>query len=162
MGLPSRLREVGLWQRTQGSRGQFAFHGLNYLSLPFQGRRTHNWRATIIYPKLMRIGKTADMPEVNHPRPGPARRAFPRGQMISLKKYLDAIDDDPRAHMGSGGSTLPMGAAKRLEALIAPNARELLPVTLAAYRSALVETGKYGLDACPALGEGSETRPGGT
>ncbi len=94
------------------------------------------------------------MPEVNHPRPGPARRAFPRGQMISLKKYLDAIDDDPRAHMGSGGSTLPMGAAKRLEALIAPNARELLPVTLAAYRSALVETGKYSLDACPALGEG--------
>ena len=26
-------------------------------------------------------------------------------------------------------------------------------MTVAAYRSSLVETGKYGLDACPALGE---------
>jgi diguanylate cyclase len=38
--------------------------------------------------------------------------------------------------------------------LIAPNARELLTVSIAAYRSALLETGKYSMEACPALGDG--------
>jgi diguanylate cyclase (GGDEF)-like protein len=53
-----------------------------------------------------------------------------------------------------GTNTLPTGAAKRLEVLIAPNARELLAVAIAAYRSALLETGRYSMEACPALGEG--------
>ena len=42
------------------------------------------------------------MPEVIRPRPVPARRAFLRGQMISLKKYLDAIDDAPQAQKAGG------------------------------------------------------------
>ena len=74
--------------------------------------------------------------------------------MISLKRYLDAVDDETPELIEGGTNTLPAGAAKRLEALIAPNARELLTATVAAYRSALLETGKYSLEACPALGEG--------
>jgi diguanylate cyclase (GGDEF)-like protein len=74
--------------------------------------------------------------------------------MISLKRYLDAVDDESPEPMERGANTLPNGAAKRLEALIAPNARELLTVAVAAYRSALLETGKYSLEACPALGDG--------
>jgi diguanylate cyclase len=74
--------------------------------------------------------------------------------MISLKRYLDAVDDEPPEAMERGTSTLPHGAAKRLEAVIAPNARDLLTVAVAAYRSALLETGKYSLEACPALGDG--------
>ena len=77
-----------------------------------------------------------------------------RGKMISLKRYLDAVDDEPPELNEGGANTLPTGAAKRLEALIAPNARELLTVTVAAYRSAMLETGRYSLEACPALGEG--------
>ncbi len=78
----------------------------------------------------------------------------PRGQMISLKRYLDAVEDEPLEMIEGGTNTLPEGAAKRLEALIAPNARDLLTVAIAAYRSALLETGKYSMEACPALGEG--------
>jgi diguanylate cyclase (GGDEF)-like protein len=74
--------------------------------------------------------------------------------MISLKRYLDAVDDEPAEQNERGANTLPAGAAKRLEAVIAPNARELLAVAVAAYRSALLETGKYSLEACPALGDG--------
>ncbi len=74
--------------------------------------------------------------------------------MISLKKYLDAVEDEPPETIEGGTNTLPTGAAKRLEVLIAPNARELLTVAIAAYRSALLETGKYSMEACPALGEG--------
>ena len=74
--------------------------------------------------------------------------------MISLKRYLDAVDDEPLEMIEGGTNTLPAGAAKRLEALIAPSARELLTVAIAAYRSALLETGKYSMEACPALGEG--------
>jgi hypothetical protein len=74
--------------------------------------------------------------------------------MISLKRYLDAVDDDPQAPMEGCSNTLPANAAKRLEVLIAPNARELVTVAMAAYRSALLEAGKYSLDACPALGDG--------
>ena len=74
--------------------------------------------------------------------------------MISLKRYLDAVDDDPQTPMEGCSNTLPANAAKRLEVLIAPNARELVTVAMAAYRSALLETGKYSLDACPALGDG--------
>ena len=55
--------------------------------------------------------------------------------MISLKKYLD------EAH------TVPIQQSKT-------NAAELLPATIAAYRSALREMGNCSLDACPALGEG--------
>lgn len=73
----------------------------------------------------------------------PARRAFNRGQMISLKRYLDAIDGDPLEQI-----------ADRAETLAAPDAKELLPAAISAYCSALQETGKYSLDACPALGEG--------
>jgi GGDEF domain-containing protein len=74
--------------------------------------------------------------------------------MISLKRYLDAVEDEPLEMIEGGTSTLPTGAAKRLEALIAPNARDLLTVAIAAYRSALLETGKYSMEACPALGDG--------
>ena len=55
--------------------------------------------------------------------------------MISLKKYLDEAHAGPSQH----GKT---------------NAAELLPATIAAYRSALREMGNCSLDACPALGEG--------
>lgn len=102
----------------------------------------------------MRNGEAVDKAEVNHPQAGPVRRVFPRGQMISLKRYLDAVEDEPPEMIEGGTNTLPAGAAKRLEALIAPNARELLTVTVAAYRSALLETGKYSMEACPALGDG--------
>jgi diguanylate cyclase (GGDEF)-like protein len=54
--------------------------------------------------------------------------------MISLKKYLDA----PQADTKKVGKS---------------DAKELLPVTMAAYRSALLEIGSCSLDACPALGE---------
>lgn len=53
--------------------------------------------------------------------------------MISIKRYLD------QTHMESDEDDKS-----------APKA--LLPVTIAAYRSALVEMGNCGLDACPALG----------
>ncbi len=55
--------------------------------------------------------------------------------MISLKKYLDEAQTGP----------CPQHK---------PDADELLPVTIAAYRSALQEMGSCSLDACPALGEG--------
>ncbi len=54
--------------------------------------------------------------------------------MISLKKYLDAVHSGP-------------------EELPAAGENGLLPVTMAAYRSALLEVGNCSLDACPALGE---------
>ena len=54
--------------------------------------------------------------------------------------------------------------AARIRCLMAPKKaagdsdyaerKEVLPVAIAAYRSALLETGKYSLEACPALGEG--------
>ncbi len=91
----------------------------------------------------MRIGKVADMPEVSLPRANLARRAFLRGQMISLKRYLDAVDDEPLVQI-----------ADRAETADATDANELIPAAISAYRSALLETGKYSLDACPALGEG--------
>jgi diguanylate cyclase len=56
-----------------------------------------------------------------------------RGQMISIKRYLDQEQTEPDEHDASGTTAL-------------------LPVTIAAYRSALVEMGTCGLDACPALG----------
>lgn len=74
--------------------------------------------------------------------------------MISLKRYLDAVENEPPKQNARGANALPAGAVKRLEAVIAPNARELLTVAVAAYRSALLETGKYSLEACPALGDG--------
>ncbi len=74
--------------------------------------------------------------------------------MISLKKYLDAIDGAPQAQKAGGAKLLAVSGAKKPGALAAPNAKELIPVAMAAYRSALQETGKYSLDACPALGEG--------
>jgi diguanylate cyclase (GGDEF)-like protein len=73
--------------------------------------------------------------------------------MISLKRYLDAVDDELEQNEG-GANSLPDSAQKRLDTLITPNAKEVLPVAVAAYRSALLETGKYSLEACPALGEG--------
>ena len=65
--------------------------------------------------------------------------------MISLKRYLDAVDEEPPELNKGGANTLPAGAAKRLEVLIAPSAKELLAAAIAAYRSALMETGKYSL-----------------
>ena len=104
--------------------------------------------------RLKRIRETADMPVVFHPHFLCARTAFLRGQMISLKRYLDAIDSAPQAQNAGGAKLLAVSGAKKLGALAAPNAKELLPVAMGAYRSALLETGKYSLDACPALGEG--------
>jgi diguanylate cyclase (GGDEF)-like protein len=54
--------------------------------------------------------------------------------MISLKKYLDGAQTGP-------------------EILHEHDGRELLPVAMAAYRSALMEMGNCSLDACPALGD---------
>jgi diguanylate cyclase (GGDEF)-like protein len=63
--------------------------------------------------------------------------------MISLKRYWDVIDGDPQEQFADGAETAAV-----------TDANELFPVAIAAYRSALQETGKYSLDACPALGEG--------
>jgi diguanylate cyclase (GGDEF)-like protein len=53
--------------------------------------------------------------------------------MISIKQYLDQTQLDP-------------------DEQDEPLTKALLPVTVAAYRSALLEMGNSGLDACPALG----------
>ncbi|HMD78268.1 MAG TPA: hypothetical protein VKG86_12945 [Terracidiphilus sp.] len=56
--------------------------------------------------------------------------------MISLKKYLEAVDSAPQAQ-NAGGAKLPaVSGAKKLAVLAAPNAKELFPVAMAAYRSA--------------------------
>jgi diguanylate cyclase (GGDEF)-like protein len=55
--------------------------------------------------------------------------------MISIKKYLDS------QHPGTAPQSEPDG-------------KNILPVTVFAYRSALQEIGSCSLDACPALGEG--------
>jgi len=54
--------------------------------------------------------------------------------MISLKKYLDSTPTGHQTHR-------------------APDAKEMLPVAVAAYRSALREMGTCSVDACPALGQ---------
>jgi diguanylate cyclase (GGDEF)-like protein len=54
--------------------------------------------------------------------------------MISIKRYLDQEQTEPDEHDAS-------------------ETKALLPVTVAAYCSALVEMGNCGLDTCPALGE---------
>jgi diguanylate cyclase (GGDEF)-like protein len=54
--------------------------------------------------------------------------------MISLKKFLDDAENGTQKKSGNG------------------EAVELLPATVAAYRSALREMGSSSLDACPALG----------
>ena len=53
--------------------------------------------------------------------------------MISIKRYLEQTETESDEH----GE---------------PEAQSLLPVTVAAYRSSLVEMGNCGQDACPALG----------
>ena len=53
--------------------------------------------------------------------------------MISLKRYLESEVD---------------GADRK------PEMRDMLTVTMAAYRSALSEMGRCGVEACPALGGG--------
>ncbi len=53
--------------------------------------------------------------------------------MISIKRYLEQTQ------------TVPNGLSE-------PEKKALLPATVAAYRSALVEMGNCGLDACPVLG----------
>jgi diguanylate cyclase (GGDEF)-like protein len=60
--------------------------------------------------------------------------------MISIKKYLDSVEDGQIA--AGKTSTVDKNRGK-----------EILPVTILAYRSALMEMGKCSLDACPALGE---------
>jgi hypothetical protein len=71
----------------------------------------------------------------------------PRGQTISLKRYLDAIDSASRTQIESGVNTpIPRGDQKQGE-------KKLLPVVLAAHRSALLETGKYSQDASFGLAE---------
>jgi diguanylate cyclase len=62
--------------------------------------------------------------------------------MISLKKYLDQANTRPS------------------EEYRKPDPKELFPVTIAAYRSALLEMGSCSLDACPALGEGLQKNLG--
>jgi diguanylate cyclase (GGDEF)-like protein len=54
--------------------------------------------------------------------------------MISIKRYLEEPETEPGEHSE-------------------PEAQALLPVTVAAYRSSLVDMGNCGQDACPALGE---------
>jgi diguanylate cyclase (GGDEF)-like protein len=54
--------------------------------------------------------------------------------MISLKKYIDQAGNNPKKH-----ST--------------PDAKEVLPVAIAAFRSALLGMGNCTLDVCPALGK---------
>lgn len=56
-----------------------------------------------------------------------------RTPMISLKKYLDSEEPDPRKEFRQ-------------------DPREVLPAAIKAYRSALVEMGSCSTDACPALG----------
>jgi diguanylate cyclase (GGDEF)-like protein len=60
--------------------------------------------------------------------------------MISIKRYLELAKNHEQPHIESSepGERPPQA---------------LLPLTVAAYRSALVEMGNCGLDACPALGE---------
>jgi len=60
--------------------------------------------------------------------------------MISLKKYLDGSDS-------LAEETAQAAPPSKAEA------RELLPVSIAAYRSALVEMGSCSQDACPATSE---------
>ena len=60
--------------------------------------------------------------------------------MISLKKYLEGTDS-PAAEPGKAATPSKS------------EARELLPLSIAAYRSALLEMGNCSQDACPALGE---------
>ena len=74
------------------------------------------------------------MTEVFLPRFIPARSEILRGTMISIKKYLEQTQTEP----GEDGE---------------PETQSLLPVTVAAYRSSLVEMGNCGQDACPALGK---------
>jgi len=68
-------------------------------------------------------------------RIGSPRTSFIRGQMISLKRYIDAARD--------GSQTCDE-----------PGESDLASVALAAYRSALSEMGCCSMDACPALGTG--------
>jgi diguanylate cyclase (GGDEF)-like protein len=64
--------------------------------------------------------------------------------MISLKKYLDT---EPTA---SEVTDEPRGKARHEREV--PEGKALLPVTMAAYRSALMEMGNCSLDASPTLG----------
>ncbi len=62
--------------------------------------------------------------------------------MISIKEYLEQTKTEP-VELPPTASYVP----------ILQEQGEILPVTLAAYRSALAEMGNCGQDACPALGE---------
>ena len=86
--------------------------------------------------RLKRRREIAGMPEVVCLRSIPARRTFLRGQMISLKKYLDAIDGAPPAQKAGGAKLPAVSGVTKLAVLAAPNAKELFPVAMAAYRSA--------------------------
>lgn len=57
----------------------------------------------------------------------------PRGRMISLKKYLETVGSSPDDVEETVGE-------------------DVLPATVAAFRSALLEMGSCSLEACPALG----------
>jgi diguanylate cyclase (GGDEF)-like protein len=59
--------------------------------------------------------------------------------MISIKEYLEQTQTEPDEPPTVSGDSLPR------------EQREVLPIALAAYRSALVEMGNCGQDACPAL-----------
>ncbi|MGA2084947.1 MAG: hypothetical protein ABSG60_05440 [Terracidiphilus sp.] len=56
--------------------------------------------------------------------------------MISLKKYLDAIDGASQAQKAGGAKLPAVNGAKKPGPLAAPNAKELFPVAMAACRSA--------------------------
>jgi len=66
--------------------------------------------------------------------------------MISIKRFLEQAEN-PELERGQGRAR--EGSGGRAE----PAAEVLLPLTVAAYRSALSEMGACGLDVCPALGE---------
>ena len=70
--------------------------------------------------------------------------------MISIKEYLEdsSAESIQQAFNASGSQTEPP-----VLAVDSRNESALLSLTAAAYRSALVEMGNCGQDACPALGE---------
>ena len=75
--------------------------------------------------------------------------------MISLKKYLETSAAASKAESDPVERTEPVPVGIPVPALkpaVAVEEKNLVPATIAAYRSALLEMGSCSLDACPALG----------
>jgi diguanylate cyclase (GGDEF)-like protein len=69
--------------------------------------------------------------------------------MISIKQFLDQTQTGAAVQTPAEA----IGESVGSDAEIKPEIKALLPVTLAAYRSALVEMANCGQDVCPALGQ---------